>query len=115
MKTSNNNVIDLFLNPKSVAVIGASKNLSKGGNWIVNNLLTNNFKGKVYPINPNAEGKLLGLEFKKSVLDIDEEGKKLSDELGVNSVFIKCDVSKEHEVKNAFAKIIEKSTSGFGK
>ena len=73
MKTSNNNVIDLFLNPKSVAVIGASKNLSKGGNWIVNNLLTNNFKGKVYPINPNAEGKLLGLEFKKSVLDIEED------------------------------------------
>lgn len=73
MKASNNNIIDVFLNPKSVAVIGASKNLSKGGNWIVNNLVTNNFKGKVYPINPNAKGKLLGLEFKKYVLDIEED------------------------------------------
>ena len=73
MKTSSSDIIDIFLNPKSVAVIGASKNLSKGGNWIVNNLVTNNFQGKVYPINPNATGKLHNLEFKKSVLDIEED------------------------------------------
>ena len=73
MKASNNDIIDMFLNPKSVAVIGASKNLLKGGNWIVNNLVTNNFEGKVYPINPNAEGKLMGLDFKQSILDIEED------------------------------------------
>jgi len=73
MKASNNNTIDLFLNPKSVAVIGASKNMTKGGYRIVNNLLSNNFKGKVYPINPNAKGKLFGLEFKNSILDIQED------------------------------------------
>ena len=73
MKASNSNIIDTFLNPKSVAVIGASKNLGKGGNWIVNNLVTNRYNGKVYPINPNATGKLYGLEFKKSVLDIKED------------------------------------------
>jgi acetyltransferase len=70
---SNNNIIDLFLNPKSVAVIGASKNPMKGGNRIVDNLITNNYKGKIYPINPHSEGELFGLEFKKSVLDIEEE------------------------------------------
>ncbi|MFX1378959.1 MAG: CoA-binding protein [Promethearchaeota archaeon] len=70
---SNKEVIDLFLNPKSVAVIGASKNLTKGGHRIVDNLVTNNFKGKIYPINPNSDGELFGLEFKKSVLDIEEE------------------------------------------
>ena len=73
MNASNNKVIELFLNPKSVAVIGASKNLTKGGNWIVNNLVTNNFDGKVYPINPNANGKLMGLEFKQSVLNIEDK------------------------------------------
>lgn len=71
--TSNNNIIDLFLNPKSVAVIGASKNPLKGGYRITNNLILNNFKGDIYPVNPNSEGKLFGLEFKKSILEIEEE------------------------------------------
>jgi len=71
---SSNNIIELFLNPKSVAVIGASTNPMKGGNWILNNLTLNNFKGKIYPINPNAEGKVVyNLEIKKSVLDIEDE------------------------------------------
>ena len=70
---SNNDIINLFLNPKSVAVIGASKNPFKGGNWIVNNLTLNNFKGEVYPINPNSEGQIYGLDIKKSVLDIDKK------------------------------------------
>jgi acyl-CoA synthetase (NDP forming) len=42
--------MDLFFNPKSVAVIGASKrNIS---NSVVKNLLTG-FSGPVYPVNPN--------------------------------------------------------------
>ncbi|MFX1418554.1 MAG: CoA-binding protein [Promethearchaeota archaeon] len=70
---SNNNIVNLFLNPKSVAVIGASKNPTKGGHRIMDNLVTNNFKGKIFPINPNSNGNLFGLEFKKSVLDIEED------------------------------------------
>jgi acetyltransferase len=70
---SKNNIVELFLNPKSVAVIGASKNLMKGGNRIVNNLTLNNYKGKIFPINPNAEGEIYGLEFYKSVLDVEDE------------------------------------------
>ena len=69
----NKEIIDLFLNPKSVAVIGASKNLAKGGHRIVVNLVTNKFNGKIYPVNPNSDGDLFGLEFKKSVLDIEED------------------------------------------
>ncbi len=70
---STNKIIETFLNPKSVAVIGASKNPLKGGHRIVKNLVTNKFKGKIYPINPNSDGELLGLEFKKSVLEIEED------------------------------------------
>ena len=70
---SDNHVIDIFLNPKTVAVIGASKNQTKGGYRIIDNLLTNNFKGKIYPVNPNSEGEVLGLEFKKSILEIEED------------------------------------------
>ena len=50
---SDNHVIDIFLNPESVAVIGASKNPVKGGHRIINNLLSNNYKGKIFPVNPN--------------------------------------------------------------
>jgi len=70
---SDNNIIHTFLNPKSVAVIGASKNPLKGGNRIVQNLVSNNFNGKVFPINPNTKGEIYGLEFKNSILDIKDD------------------------------------------
>jgi len=63
----------VFLHPKSVAVIGASKKFAKGGFRITTNLITNNYKGDVYLVNPNADGKLYNLEFKKSILDIEED------------------------------------------
>ena len=43
--------MEFFFTPKSVAVIGASPNPFKGGNFILKNLI-NSFKGKIYPINP---------------------------------------------------------------
>ena len=73
MNLSSIDIIDVFLNPKSVVVIGASKNPMKGGHRIVNNLVENNFKGKIYPVNPHSDGEIFGLKFKKSVLEIDEE------------------------------------------
>jgi acyl-CoA synthetase (NDP forming) len=45
---------DLFY-PKSVAVIGASGVPGKLGWNVFTNLVTHNFKGKLYPINPRAE------------------------------------------------------------
>jgi acetyltransferase len=72
-KMSNDNIIHTFLNPKSVAVIGASKSMLKGGNRIVNNLVSNNFDGKIFPINPKADGEIYGVDFKKNILDIEED------------------------------------------
>jgi len=37
-----------FFTPKSVAVVGTSPNLFKGGNFILKNLI-NSFKGQIYP------------------------------------------------------------------
>ncbi len=71
-KLSENSIIHTFFNPKSVVVIGASKNPMKGGQHIVRNLTQNNFKGKIYLVNPNAEGELFGLKFEKTVLDIND-------------------------------------------
>jgi predicted CoA-binding protein/RimJ/RimL family protein N-acetyltransferase len=44
-----------FLNPKSVAVIGASRTPHTIGNYVFRNLIQQDFKGVVYPVNPNAE------------------------------------------------------------
>ncbi len=41
------------------------------------------------------------------ILDIDEKGQEFAEELGGKTLFIKCDVSKEDEVKKAFAIIVD--------
>ncbi len=41
-----------LFNPKSVAIIGASKSPGKIGNVIVKNMISCGYKGKVFPINP---------------------------------------------------------------
>lgn len=44
-----------LLTPKSVAVVGASTNPGKVGYAVLNNIVQDGFKGKVYPVNPGAE------------------------------------------------------------
>jgi acyl-CoA synthetase (NDP forming) len=48
------NSLDPLLRPKSIAVIGASRNESSIGWQILDNLLTHGFQGPVYPVNPKA-------------------------------------------------------------
>ncbi len=45
---------ELF-NPKSIAVIGASRQEGKVGHSVLKNLLQYGYPGKIYPINPKAE------------------------------------------------------------
>lgn len=47
--------LEAFFNPKSIAVVGASREEEKVGHRIFRNLVNSGFKGRVYPINPNAE------------------------------------------------------------
>ncbi len=42
-----------LLHPKSIAIVGASNNISKPGGKIVKNLIDNQFKGELYAVNPN--------------------------------------------------------------
>ena len=44
-----------FLKPRSIAVIGASQRKNTIGNKLFHNLLHQEFKGVVYPVNPSAE------------------------------------------------------------
>jgi acetyl coenzyme A synthetase (ADP forming)-like protein len=60
-----------FFNPKSIAVIGASRTPGKIGHTILENLKSS-FNGNLYPINPNAK-EILGLTTYSSVLDIEDQ------------------------------------------
>lgn len=65
-----NNLKQLF-SPKSVAVIGASRDSQKIGHLIFKNLLDYNFAGRAYPVNPQCQT-LLGHQVFASVLDLPE-------------------------------------------
>ena len=58
-----------FVNPLSIAVIGASAQEGKVGHDIVKNLLTQGYKGEVYPVNPKGE-EILGKKTYKTVEEI---------------------------------------------
>ena len=47
--------------PKSIVVIGASNNTSKPGGKLLKNLIDNNFKGKLWVVNPN-ESEVQGVQ-----------------------------------------------------
>jgi len=58
-----------FFNPSSMAVIGASRSLGKGGNIILRNLQKAGFKGAIYPINPTVK-EILGMPSYARVRDV---------------------------------------------
>ena len=49
-----------LINPKSIVVVGGSDNLQSPGGSVLNNLLTHQFKGKLYVVNPK-KNKIQGL------------------------------------------------------
>ena len=57
--------LEAFFNPKSVAVIGATKKINKAGHVIFKNFVENKrrgvFKGEIYPVNPH-EDYILGFQ-----------------------------------------------------
>ncbi len=58
-----------IMQPKAVAVIGASGEDGKIGNSVMKNLINGGYKGDIYPINPKAD-EILGKKCYKSVKDI---------------------------------------------
>lgn len=64
--------LENMLNPRTVAVVGASRNPEKIGYQIVRNLLESGYKGKIYPINPKAK-EILGLKCYPSVKDVPDD------------------------------------------
>ncbi|VVB66571.1 Acetate--CoA ligase [ADP-forming] I [Candidatus Gugararchaeum adminiculabundum] len=64
--------LDSVFNPKSIAIIGASREPGKIGNVIVKNFVDGSYKGKVFPINPKAD-QILGLKCYPDISAIKEK------------------------------------------
>lgn len=61
-----------IMQPKSIAVIGASSEDGKIGNSVMKNLINGGYKGNIYPINPKADN-ILGYKAYKSVKDVPDD------------------------------------------
>ena len=61
-----------IMNPRAVAVIGASAEDGKIGNSVMKNLINGGYAGKIYPIHPKAD-EILGRKAYASVLNVPEE------------------------------------------
>ncbi len=64
--------LEPFFKPKTVAVVGASRQPRKFGHVIFKNFIDSEFEGKVFPVNPKAES-ILGATAYCSVRDIPGE------------------------------------------
>lgn len=62
-------MLDMFFNPRAVAVIGASRTPGKLGYGVLNNIIEHGYQGAIYPINPKAD-EILGLKCYSTVLAV---------------------------------------------
>ena len=90
---------DFFFKPRSIAVIGASRQPGKVGYDTLKNLIDDNFKGKIYPVNPSAPN-ILSLKAYKSVMEIE-------DEIDLALVIVPAEL-----VLDTFQELIEKKVKG---
>ncbi len=64
--------MDLFFNAKSVALIGASPEVGKIGNSVMESLVKHDYKGKVYPVNAKGYPEIMGVKAYKNLMDIQD-------------------------------------------
>ncbi len=60
-------MLDMFFNPRAVAVVGASRTPGKLGYAVLHNVVHHGYQGPIYPINPGTD-EILGLKCYPSVL-----------------------------------------------
>ena len=65
------NLLDSMFKPKSIAIVGASRDPHSIGYSVVKNLLDSKYQGKIFPVNPKAD-EILGLKCYHNIEDIEE-------------------------------------------
>jgi len=71
MENREDHFLQGFFHPKSIAVVGASRNPFRANYHLIANLVKLGFPGKIYPINPEA-GEILGLEVYPNIKAIED-------------------------------------------
>jgi len=61
--------IRCILEPRSLAVVGASEDMSNFGGWAIYRPMTTGFRGPIYPVNPRRQS-IFGLKAYPTVADI---------------------------------------------
>lgn len=64
--------IKYLFEPRSIAVVGASRDKGKIGYAVLNNIQSGGFSGKIYPINP-AGGDVLGIPSHKNITEVEDD------------------------------------------
>jgi len=64
-------MLETFFDPRSIAVIGASRTPGKVGHDTLRNIIEGGYEGKIFPVNPKAD-EVLGLKCYPDLLDIPE-------------------------------------------
>lgn len=65
-------MLNNFFEPKSIAIIGASRTPGKLGHDLLDNIMRGGYAGKIYPVNPFSDF-VLGLKSYPSVLNVEEK------------------------------------------
>jgi len=118
--------LESFFKPKTIAVVGASRNTTKIGHEALKNILISDYECEVYPINPH-EKEILGVKCYKGVTQVpvdldlvivsvpakivpqimcDCVEKKVKNAIIISSGFSEIG---NHELENEVKKIIEKT------
>ncbi|KAF0117985.1 MAG: CoA-binding domain-containing protein [bacterium] len=62
----------VFMEPRSIAIIGVSRDTGEDSFNILENIMNHGYSGKVYPVNPCVD-QILGVKIYPSIADISEE------------------------------------------
>jgi acetyltransferase len=66
---ANTQPAEVFLRPRSVALVGAGDRLTSSGGAVLRNLERSGFPGRIVPVNPKG-GRLLGLKVARSLAEV---------------------------------------------
>ena len=103
----NKEAITKLLQPKSIAVVGASAQPGKIGYTVIENLIKGGYKGKIYPVNPTAT-EILNLKVYPSVSAMPD-----TVDLAVVTVPVKFVAQVAEECGQKGIKAMSVITSGF--
>jgi len=68
----NSSYMNFLFNPTSVAVIGATPEIGKIGNSVLESVVKHGYKGKVFPVNDKGDSEIMGMKAYKSLEEITE-------------------------------------------